>query len=308
MKKNITFFLINNTGSTLKQATVSKPFLYLMITFVSIFMVFSGYIVFDYLKLKDSFYTAELLKRKISNQNDEIENQRKQIQRFAKQINSLKSNLVDLSGFEKKIRIIANIEKENKEYNVFGIGGSMPEDLDTGFSLSEKHNSLLREMHEQVGQLNHASIRQKDGFETLLEFLEGQRNLLSSTPAITPTKGWVTSRFGYRISPFTGLREFHKGLDIAARKGTPVISTADGIVTFRGSKGMLGKTLVIDHRHGMITRYAHLSTMLKKRGESVKRGDVIGKVGSSGRSTGPHLHYDVKLNSVSVNPEKYIID
>jgi murein DD-endopeptidase MepM/ murein hydrolase activator NlpD len=138
--------------------------------------------------------------------------------------------------------------------------------------------------------------------------LENQRNLLASTPAICPTQGWITSRFGYRTSPFTGLKEFHKGLDIATRKGTAVIATADGTVTFVGKKGFLGKVVVLDHGLGIITRYAHLEESLVKSGDLVKRGDKVGQVGMTGRTTGSHLHYDVRINGVQVNPEKYIIN
>ena len=100
----------------------------------------------------------------------------------------------------------------------------------------------------------------------------------------------------------------HKGVDIAARRGTPVKATADGKVTFSGSKGLLGKTVIIDHGHGIVTRYGHLNEILKKRGDEVKRGDVIGEVGSTGRTTGSHLHYEVHLNGVPVNPVKYILN
>jgi murein DD-endopeptidase MepM/ murein hydrolase activator NlpD len=142
----------------------------------------------------------------------------------------------------------------------------------------------------------------------LFETLEGQRNLLASTPAIRPSSGWMTSRFGYRTSPFTGRKEFHKGVDIANRKGTAILATADGIVSFAGQKGAMGNIVVIDHGHGLVTRYAHLSKALKKRGEAVKRGDIIAQMGNSGRSTGPHLHYEVQLNGVPVNPAKYILN
>jgi murein DD-endopeptidase MepM/ murein hydrolase activator NlpD len=97
-------------------------------------------------------------------------------------------------------------------------------------------------------------------------------------------------------------------VDIANRHGTAVLATADGIVSFVGKKGAMGKVVVIDHGHGMISRYAHLNTSLKKRGDKVKRGDVIAQMGNSGRTTGPHLHYEVHLNGVPVNPAKYILN
>jgi murein DD-endopeptidase MepM/ murein hydrolase activator NlpD len=166
----------------------------------------------------------------------------------------------------------------------------------------------MREMHEQTRELNLASVSQEKVFESIIKDLKRQRNLLSSTPSIWPTKGWLASGFGYRISPFTGLREFHKGLDISSREGTRVIAPADGIVTFTGKNGLYGNMIKIDHGHGIVTRYGHLEKILKKRGEAVKRGDVIGLMGNTGRSTGPHLHYEVFLNGLPVNPKKYILN
>ncbi|MFZ5571216.1 MAG: M23 family metallopeptidase [Thermodesulfobacteriota bacterium] len=241
-------------------------------------------------------------------QQQEISGQRKQIQLFAAQLNTIKTKLVNLHAFEKKIRIIANIEKSDEQDSVFGVGGSIPEDLDAGLMITEKHASLIREMHEQVDQLDMASDNQQEGFTNLLKYLDDRKNLLASTPAVSPTSGWITSRFGYRRSPFTGRREFHKGLDISTRIGTPVIAAADGTITFADKKGLLGTMIIIDHGHGMVTRYAHLNSITKKAGHTVKRGDLIAEVGNSGRTTGPHLHYDVRLNGISVNPEKYILD
>ncbi len=123
-----------------------------------------------------------------------------------------------------------------------------------------------------------------------------------------PTRGWTSSRFGYRASPFTGKREFHKGIDISARMGSPVVATADGMVAFSGLDRGYGRTIVLKHGYGLKTRYAHLKRILVKKGQFVKRGEIIGLVGNSGRSTGSHLHYEVHLNGVPVNPMKYIID
>ena len=131
----------------------------------------------------------------------------------------------------------------------------------------------MRDMHEQIEQLSMASANQQEELETLLKSLEDQQNLLASTPAIRPVSrnvnSWITSRFGYRKSPFTGRREFHKGYDIASRQGTPILATADGVVTFAGKKGLYGNFIVIDHGHGMITRYGHCQKVLKKRGDKV---------------------------------------
>ena len=308
MQRKITFFMLSASGSPIKQATVSRTFLRFSGLFVTACIIFFVFAMYDYYDVKLKLSNIRGVESDLSEQSDTIITQRKQIKKFADEINSLKSKLVDLNSFEKKLRIVANIEKPAGQDNLFGIGGSTPGDLNTQIPLTDKHNSLVREMHEQVKQLDFASINQKQGFESLLKYLEDQQNLLASTPAIRPVSGWTSSRFGYRVSPFTGLREFHKGLDIATRIGTPIIATANGVVTFAGRKGLLGKMIIIDHGHGMVTRYGHANKLLKKRGESIKRGDTIALVGNTGRSTGPHLHYEVRLNGIPVNPETYILN
>jgi murein DD-endopeptidase MepM/ murein hydrolase activator NlpD len=305
MRKKISFVVLSNSGSSIKQFTISTTFLRL---FLLAFLISTGIFTYDYYKLKTA--GIDTLKRdiRIANQSDEITHQRKQIQEFAEEISALKTMLVELNNFEKKIRIIANIEKPDEQDSLFGVGGSFPEDLDAQMPLTQKHNSLLRGMHEQVEQLNLATINQEQSFETLFKYLKDQQNLLASTPAVRPSSGWTTSRFGYRTSPFTGRREFHKGYDIANKLGTPIKATADGVVSFNGPKGYLGLMLVIDHGHGMVTRFGHCHKILVKRGDAVKRGDTVALMGNTGRSTGPHVHYEVHFNGLPVNPEKYILD
>ena len=308
MVKKVSFFLVSNTGSSLRQATFSKGVLTFLSLLIVVGLIFSGIIVYDYYQLKKTFINAGELQQRLSDRQEEIAAQRRQIQNFAEEINRLKSNLLALNGFEKKIRVIANIEQPAEKNSLFGVGGSIPEDLNPKLDLSEKHSGLIREMHEQMGQLKVASTNQSEGFESRLKDLEPKRNLLASTPAISPAKGWITSKFGYRISPFTGKREFHKGLDIGARKKSSIIATANGVITYIGKKGLLGRVVIIDHGHGVVTRYGHIHKALKKRGETVKRGDVIALVGNTGRTTGSHLHYEVMVNGIPVNPRKYILD
>jgi murein DD-endopeptidase MepM/ murein hydrolase activator NlpD len=305
MRKKISFVVLSNSGSSIKQFTISATFLRL---FVFALLISLGVFTYDYYMLKTAGIDTLERDIRIANQSDEITHQRKQIQEFAEEISALKTMLVDLNNFEKKIRIIANIEKPDEQDSLFGVGGSIPEDLDAQMPLTQKHNSLLRGMHEQVEQLNLAAINQELSFESLFKYLKDQQNLLASTPAVRPTPGWTTSRFGYRTSPFTNRREFHKGYDIANRLGTPIAATADGVVSYTGPKGSLGNMVVIDHGHGMVTRYGHCHKILVKRGDVVKRGDTIALMGNSGRSTGSHVHYEVHLNGLPVNPEKYILD
>lgn len=133
------------------------------------------------------------------------------------------------------------------------------------------------------------------------------QELLRSKPSLWPVTGLLTSPFGYRRSPFGTGYEFHRGVDIAAPRGTPVLATADGVVTFVGWLSSYGITIRIDHGHGVETLSAHLGKSTVEAGQRVNRGETIGLVGSTGRSTGPHLHYEVHIDGRPVNPRPYLV-
>ena len=316
MRKKISFVILSNSGAPVKQVCTSKASIRLFGIFLFALMICFGYVIYDYYTLKRTSLVIKQKESQISHQlvtySDEIKTQRKQIQEFATEITALKNKLVAINGFEKQIRVIANLGNADESENIFGVGGSTPEDIDPQIPLTEKHNSLMRQMHDQIEQLELAATNQQAGLESLLSSLQDQQNLLASTPAIRPIArkytSWTTSRFGYRISPFTQRREFHKAYDISAASGTPILATADGVVTFAGKKGLLGNCIIINHGHGMVTRYGHCSKLLKKRGDKVDRWESIALVGNTGRSTGPHVHYEVHLNGIPVNPEKYILN
>ena len=128
----------------------------------------------------------------------------------------------------------------------------------------------------------------------------------NSAPNLWPVEGQITGSFGERIDPFNGEGAFHSGVDIGSNYGQQIIAPADGVVTFADFLGGYGKALMLDHGHGISTRYGHLSGFAVAPGQHVHRGDVIGCVGASGRSTGPHLHYEVRINDTPVNPYKYL--
>ncbi len=128
----------------------------------------------------------------------------------------------------------------------------------------------------------------------------------NSAPNLWPVEGQITASFGERIDPFNGEGAFHSGVDISSLVGSPVIAPADGAVTFADFLGGYGRAIMIDHGHGITTRYGHLSSFAVTAGQYIHRGDTIGYVGSSGRSTGPHLHYEVRINETPVNPYKYL--
>jgi biotin carboxyl carrier protein len=147
-----------------------------------------------------------------------------------------------------------------------------------------------------------------ESLSELLGQLENKRNQLASMPSVWPAKGWLTSRFGVRISPFTGRPQRHAGIDIAARAGTEINSPARGRVASIGNRGPLGNSLTVDHGYGVKTFYGHTEKIFVKVGEQVERGQQIASVGSTGRSTGPHLHYAVHVRGKPADPLDYIFD
>ena len=157
----------------------------------------------------------------------------------------------------------------------------------------------IRREQAELGRLKQKTVEQE-------QQIKEKKSLLAVTPSIWPVVGWVTSEFGRRPDPFGKGQEFHKGLDIATKIGRPVQAPADGVVTEVAYHEDVGNMIQIDHGHGVSTFYGHLSKSLVRMGAPVKRGDRIGYVGNSGRSTGSHLHYAVLLNGVPVNPRKYV--
>ena len=138
--------------------------------------------------------------------------------------------------------------------------------------------------------------------------LSEKGEILASTPTMAPTVGVLTDGFGTRNDPITGRRAFHRGLDISARRGTPVYAPADGVVVFAGRNGGLGKTIRISHGFGFTTLYGHLHEMNVELGDQVHRGDHIGAIGNTGRSTGSHLHYEVHEEGKAKDPLYFILD
>jgi len=138
--------------------------------------------------------------------------------------------------------------------------------------------------------------------DSVRDSVERRHALAAATPSIWPVAGWLTSSFGSRHDPFNGEKSFHPGLDISADYGTPVIATADGKVVSAGANGEYGNMVVVDHGFGITTKYGHLSRIAVTGDQRIKRGDVLGYVGSTGRSTGPHLHYEIWMNDHLANP------
>ncbi len=308
MKSRIKIWFHSSNNSRIREISLSKSFL-----LCSIFLFLScagavSYFGHDYYLLKRADLNNAVLRETITGQKTELEDQRRQIQLFAGEIQGLKEKITTLEQLENQVRLIADIDKSGQSSGLLGIGGVSETDLDQDIPLTTRHNALIREMHHQVKQIRTVADKEKLDFNELIDKLQKKKNLLAASPSIKPVSGVITSPFGYRRSPFTGRRTFHSGLDISNRMGTKIVSTAAGKVVFAGRKSGYGNVVIIDHGYGKATKYAHLRDILVKKRQHVKRGEAIGTLGNTGRTTGPHLHYEVLVNGTPVNPAKYILN
>ncbi|WP_373499355.1 M23 family metallopeptidase [Desulfococcus sp.] len=307
MKNRIVFQPTNSRREAGRRVTVSRFFLGALVFLATAFFTAFGYLIMEYLHLRAVAREAVILELRLADQNELLESQQEQIQLFAGELSSLKDKLVSLGEFGRKVREMVDMAPGEALEDPFGIGGSSPADLNPFLDPNARRTEMMRRMQEHVVRLSLETDIQQEDFSTLMGALKEQRNFLVRTPSVHPVKGPLSSTFGTRRSPFTGEFEFHKGIDIVAATGTPVAAPADGRISIAEYEGSYGKIMAIDHGYGVVTRFAHLSAFLKRAGESVKRGEAVALVGNTGRSTGPHLHYEVHLNGIPVDPQDFLM-
>ena len=236
-----------------------------------------------------------------------VQEQKTQLLSLSQKISSLQKNLGRIRDFDSKLRVMINLDQDGGQAAA-PKGGPANENFSKGYLPLYRQELLARKMHEFLRQLNVEARLEEVRQQEIMHTLRNNKSILEATPSIWPTSGWVTSGFAWRTSPFTGKREFHKGIDISAPRGTPIYAPARGNVTFSGRDGSYGLSIRLKHNSSLSTRFAHLHRIAIKSGQTVTRGELIGYVGNTGRSTGPHLHYEVRLNGVPVNPKRYILN
>ncbi|WNG22346.1 M23 family metallopeptidase [Cystobacter fuscus] len=235
---------------------------------------------------------------------------RTQLKSVRERIEHIGSTLDRVERFDQKLRAITLLSDPQRNLAMGpverepGVGAPVAETQFTELTGLESPKSLPG----KLDRLSAEATRQEQSLQELQAYFQDQKSLLASTPSVWPTRGWVTSDFGQRLDPYTAERVGHAGMDIAAPHGKPVDAPSDGTVVFAGLEGGYGNVIVIDHGYGIKTRFGHLSKVLVKAGDRVKRGMQIANVGNTGRSTGPHLHYEVRVNGIPQNPRKFILE
>jgi murein DD-endopeptidase MepM/ murein hydrolase activator NlpD len=219
---------------------------------------------------------------------------------IAAQIQGLQASLDDLGGKAALDPTLSSaMDKLPAIVKSRALGGA-PKQATTigpGFSSPEDTFGMVRDLLSGL----------ESGLQVMRGDVDRRNRLAAATPSIWPTKGWLSSAMGKRSDPFTEETKSHQGLDISADKGTPVYATADAVVKMAGYQGAYGNLVELDHGFGLETRYGHLSQFSVRPGQPVKRGDLIGKVGATGRATGPHLHYEVRVNGRLLNPLQLLL-
>ena len=240
----------------------------------------------------------------------ELENEnaalKARIQTFQYEIDELERRMAANFELQNRARMLAGLDPIDSQVWQVGVGGPEPLTLESaGMTDSER---MLTNLDEDLERMVRQSKLQLDSYDEIIEILAHEKNVRDCTPSIRPLKGgYLSSRYGRRMDPFTGRISHHTGVDYRARSGSPVMSSADGVVTMAKKNGSFGLMIEVNHGYGFKTRYAHLSKMLVRRGSRVKRGEIIGLVGNSGRSTGSHLHYEVMFKKAHRNPLHYVI-
>jgi murein DD-endopeptidase MepM/ murein hydrolase activator NlpD len=299
--KKLTIFVVPDGTSRVRQFKIPRflPLIF-CILFLSI-SVMALWSIRDYQVIKTRMPQLSRLQM-------ENELQKTQLQHLARRIDETLTRMCELKEFDRKLKIMVNLENGDEAQEFQGIGGSEPGAKRPLLTMAGNRAEFFRSMHRSLDALDSEITTSEQDKAELYKFLENQKVILASTPSIWPTKGWLSSRFGYRMSPFTGKKEFHKGIDISTRIGAPIVAPADGIVSKVYQDRGYGNVLCIHHGYGVSTKYAHLKNALVKKGQFVSRGETIALVGKTGRTTGPHLHYEVHLNKVAVDPLRYIFN
>lgn len=253
------------------------------------------------------FFTKRLDSPKERLLNGEIEMYRTEFDRLSEDLELINRALDDIEKRDEDLyRVALYADKFPEELRVMGVGGSEKYTYLDGFTNSE----LLRETSDKMDLVERRLHSQSLSFKELLDLAKNKEKMLASIPAIQPVRNndlkKMASGYGYRIDPIYKTRRMHSGMDFTANTGTEVYATGDGVIEALERSGWgYGNCIVVNHGFGYKTRYAHLSAFKIKAGQRVKRGELIGLVGSTGKSTGPHLHYEVEKSGNKVNPIHY---
>ena len=301
MKKYMTLMFISHNEGYIKDYHLSRPLFLGIVSALCLLLLFAfGFIA----TMGKRERIAEL-----KEENTALERQFVLIQ---EELENMRHNMDQLQEKDRIMRAWVDLSEPSDEVRQIGVGGGDALPPEWANAVSAEVSDLLTNNRTNMDQLLREAHFLQTSFDTILAVLSKDTKMRQHIPSITPVRmenPRISSGFGIRRDPFTGRRQFHRGIDYPGRRGTPIIATADGIIDRIDHNNRLGWYVKIDHGHGLHTLYGHLNRKPHgKRGDRIKRGEKIGEMGGTGRSTAPHLHYSVIKNGNSENPKHYIFD
>lgn len=326
IKNKLSIFIFgNDTEKPLKLVVSKRTLLGIALSILFILILIFTFVI-DY----GGLLIDSLEKKRLQTENQEL---KRQLNLVDSKLEALEFNLVRAKTFITKLKLITNIDDPDRTLNLnqTNLPDMLTENKASESSVGSNYNQMpfnpFREREslqslslETPSQRDYQSLAiridkaiqdtqlQEQSMTDLWQLLSERQSLLSATPSIKPSQGWISSLFGYRPNPFTGRTVLHAGIDIASNIGSPIIAPADGVVVLAGYDEGYGKIIEVDHGYGVTTRFAHCSQIFVKVGQKINRFDVIASVGNTGRSTGAHLHYEVRVGGMPRNPMLYILD
>ncbi len=294
-KKYVSIIIVPHNKAKSRNVSLSeKTVKYAVGIGILVVAAFAGFLI-DYI-------TMNVTRQKYRDLWNENVQQKTVIAQYQETVNNLQTTIDEYESYAKKLNVMAGLKSDDLLEGEPGIGG--PDDSQLIGETSAPQTLDL----DNLNDISQKAERIAKNLDTLTAFFEDQVLQLASTPTIWPTKGYMSSSYGWRDDPFTGKRAFHHGIDIATHHGNPIYATADGTVIQAVTDKIGGKTVKIKHMFGYVTIYCHMNKFLVKVGQQVKRGDTIGLVGSTGKARGPHVHYEVQLNGKEKNPYYYLLE
>ncbi len=296
LRKKLTLILVPDASGDFKQVRIPVALVYL-VAVISVVSMTAGL-----------YFTSQYFTDKVAQK--EIDRLRVENKELADNFEQMRWNLAEVEDryaglVEKEIvmRTAFDLPEIDPQERQLGVGGPAAKTIPT--SPTQKKARMAEVELDYLLRLSRFEVEKFDEVHTALSDLKDR---LTHTPSIWPAKGWFSRGYGMKYDPFTGYKRMHRGIDIANHRGTPIVTTADGKVVKVGNNGGMGKAVVVDHGYGFRTLYGHLSKSEVKVGQRVKRGEVIALMGSTGYSTGPHLHYEVIRNGKNLNPRKFCLN
>lgn len=298
--------IVSDAKSTNKEFTVSAKFIKKALLAFSFLVVFFGFIIFQSL-------TMTLDKQKMKRLELETKDKQQKISTLASTIEDLNQRLKSIENYKEKIMVATGLTSPLALKEVGSGGPEFNDQMTNSFPMAQKTipdgiNSQQQNLLSKTRAIKENAKQIEASLKSVESMVNQQKLQLAATPIIWPTRGYLSGFFGNRIHPFTGRLEFHFGLDIATQLGNKVVATADGVVLVAERRDYIGNIIIIDHGFGYVTHYGHLSGFNIREGQRIKRYDIIGYIGTSGRSTGPHLHYEVRYFNKPMNPADFILD